>query len=164
MFGPTTLKGAEALVVYEMSPSVWLVLSSFLHGNCAHLVGNFAILAPCLLLIERKLGCMHVILFWLILALVQGVLCLHFGQGGIGSSAVAFGTLALAVGLYTKGIYRLILVPGLVFFMSEIAVWWIPDGIGHLAHGLGYAVGLMWLLCLSPEIKDKVPCKKCCNH
>ena len=144
----------EAYAFAAQHPVLWQLIAPFLHANLAHIYRNMAMLIPCLILIERRVGALHTFLFYLVSGFLAGLLCLHmYGPQaiGIGASGVVFAVMALSIIVYCKGIARLLLLPGLVFFMTEIAVWWMPDGIGHVAHFGGYMVGLLWGLVLLPE-------------
>lgn len=127
---------------------IWLsIIGGFYHANLSHIVRNFAFTLVPMLVVEKKMGPLHLIALYVICSAVGGLFQFHMTGGlGIGSSCVTFGLLPVAVILMTTGIARLAILPILIVMGMEAAQWWIPDGIGHLAHFGGAVAGMLYIL------------------
>lgn len=129
-----------------------VLLGGFLHGSLSHIAGNFCFLIPLMLVVEKKMGPIHLIALYLLCTLGGGFAQYHMlAAGGIGSSTVLFGLAPVAVLLLTKDVSRIVLLPFLVLMALECARWWFMDGVGHVAHIGGGMTGLLYYLMFHKE-------------
>jgi len=146
-----------------LHPAQWIT-SNFLHAGLFHLLGNMAILWGFGLVIEGKLGWWRFLLVFFGIGIaecaIEQTLALGLPEGGsLGSSAVIFGLIAMALVWAPRNEISFVLVIFIrpIFFeMSIIAFaglsvalqlifWWLsPIAIStELMHLLGGAIGLL---------------------
>ena len=123
-------------------------LGGFWHANMSHLVGNFTFMLPALLVIEHKMGPLHLIAIYIFSSVFGMIAQYHMVGGlGIGSSCVDSAVWIPAILLMTRGFARLLVLPPLIMMLFEAAKWWLPDGVGHAAHIGGALMGMMYFFC-----------------
>ena len=134
---------------------VWGLMSGFMHGNLSHIAYNLLLTIPCMLIIEKKMGPIHMAASYIFCAIMGTIIQTHFFPGivGIGSSTATFGLVPLAVFLLTKGFSRLTIMAALTVICLESARFKSMDGVGHLAHVGGMIAGMLYVFAIMAERK-----------
>jgi len=153
----------DAFVYYiALSPSTltsrpWtLVTGIFAHGDILHLFINCIVLFWAGSLLERTIGKRRFIMLFLVSALLAGFLqvsVLSSGRVGVGASGGILGVLgALVVVVPRTPVLLFFFIPmplrcAMVFFCicsSLMLITCSGTGIGHVAHLVGFSVGLVY--------------------
>jgi len=126
-----------------------------MHGNLSHIAYNLLLTIPCMLIIEKKMGPIHMAASYIFCAIMGTIIQTHFFPGivGIGSSTATFGLVPLAVFLLTKGFSRLTIMAALTVICLESARFKSMDGVGHLAHVGGMIAGMLYVFAIMAERK-----------
>lgn len=107
-----------------------------------------------MLIIEKRLGPLRLVILYMLTSVGATLMQYHMVGGfGAGSSTVLFGLAPVAVLVLVKGWPRLVLLPALTLFAMECAKWWLNDGVGHVAHLVGFMLGLVYYLSICDDKK-----------
>jgi membrane associated rhomboid family serine protease len=156
--------------LYPGTPSpYWITLfsSMFLHAGWAHILGNMLFLFVFGLHVERSMGGIRYLAFYLICGLGANALEIATAAGsyapGLGASGAISGILAAYLVLYPRSHVRTLIPVGFVFWTARIPAWvfiglWfvmqliyglasISDvntgGVAYSAHIGGFLTGLL---------------------
>jgi len=114
------------------------------HASWEHLLGNFMLILLIGPILEERHGSMTLLFMILVTALITGLATLVFSSGPVmGASGVVFMMILLASLANVRGgqIPLTFLVVALIYMGGEIAHSFRNDGISHMAHLVGGAVG-----------------------
>lgn len=114
------------------------------HASWEHLLGNFMLILLIGPILEERHGSMSLLFMILVTALMTGLATIAFSSGGVmGASGVVFMMILLASLANVRGgeIPLTFLVVALIYMGGEIAHSFRNDGISHMAHLVGGAVG-----------------------
>ncbi len=114
------------------------------HASWEHLLGNFMLILLIGPILEERHGSMTLLFMILVTALMTGLATLVFSNGFVmGASGVVFMMILLASLANVRGgeIPLTFLVVALIYMGGEIVHSFRSDGISHMAHLVGGAVG-----------------------
>lgn len=114
------------------------------HASWEHLLGNFMLILLIGPILEERHGSMTLLFMILVTALMTGLATLLFSSGFVmGASGVVFMMILLASLANVRGgeIPLTFLVVALIYMGGEIVHSFRNDGISHMAHLVGGAVG-----------------------
>ncbi len=161
---------ANQCASYPGTPSpLWITLlsSMFIHGGWAHILGNMLFLFVFGIHVERSMGPLRYLAFYLICGLGANFLeiatAINSNVPGLGASGAIAGVLAGYLLLYPSSHVRTLIPLGIVFWTARIPAWvfialWfllqvvygiasISDvnagGVAYSAHVGGFVTGLL---------------------
>jgi membrane associated rhomboid family serine protease len=114
------------------------------HGSWDHLLGNFMLILLIGPILEERHGSLTLLFMILVTALMTGLATLVFSSGFVmGASGVVFMMILLASLANVRGgdIPLTFLVVAVIYMGGEIVHSFRNDGISHMAHLVGGAVG-----------------------
>ncbi len=114
------------------------------HASWEHLLGNFMLILLIGPILEERHGSMTLLFMILVTALMTGLATVLFSSGFVmGASGVVFMMILLASLANVRGgeIPLTFLVVALIYMGGEIVHSFRSDGISHMAHLVGGAVG-----------------------
>ena len=114
------------------------------HHNWEHLIGNFMIILLIGPILEERHGSFTLLFMILVTALMTGLATLVFSNAYVmGASGIVFMMILLASLANVRGgeIPLTFLVVALIYMGGEIVPSFRNDGISHMAHLVGGAVG-----------------------
>lgn len=114
------------------------------HASWEHLLGNFMLILLIGPILEERHGSMTLLFMILVTALMTGLATILFSSGFVmGASGVVFMMILLASLANVRGgeIPLTFLVVALIYMGGEIVHSFRSDGISHMAHLVGGAVG-----------------------
>jgi len=139
------------------NPFANVILSPFVHGSPAHLIGNMIGLLVFGRIVERKFGNAKLLLLYFGAGALSSLVSLAFGEGGIGASGALSGIVAVAMLMYPftltyiiGGLPLPITLVGWFFIANDVFGILFPrpeSHIGNIAH-LGGTVSIFLLLYL----------------
>lgn len=165
---PCEYSGRCALVAGSPTP-FWLTLftSMFLHGGWAHILGNMLFLFVFGIHVERSMGGLRYVVFYLVCGLGADALEILTSLGsnvpGLGASGAISGVLAGYLLLYPNSHVRTLIPLGFFFWTARIPAWvfiglWFllqlvsgiasissteTGGVAYSAHVGGFLTGLL---------------------
>ncbi len=155
---------------YAGTPSpVWITLfsSMFMHAGWAHILGNMVFLFVFGIHVERSMGALRYLAFYLICGLGANALEIATSVGsnapGLGASGAISGVLAGYLLLYPRSHIRTLIPLGIFFWTARVPAWvfiglWFllqlvngvasvsnatAGGIAYSAHVGGFVTGLL---------------------
>jgi len=114
------------------------------HANWQHLIGNFMLILLLGPILEERHGSAQLLIMILLTALITGLANLLFSNGALlGASGIVFMMILLASLANVRGgeIPLTFLVVAVIYMGGEIVHSFRNDGISHMAHLVGGAVG-----------------------
>lgn len=133
-----------------------LVSFNFAHGNISHLLGNFSLMLPLLIYCEMKQGSKRTFVTYLVTGMTAGLLYApithQWDVGLIGSSAAAFGILALACVTFMSECHGDVLLAVLYFgglFIPQLILMslslggYLDSTIAFAGHVVGGCAGIL---------------------
>jgi len=114
------------------------------HASWEHLLGNFMLILLIGPILEERHGSLTLLFMILVTALMTGLAALVFSNGFVmGASGVVFMMILLASLANVRGgeIPLTFLVVAIIYMGGEIVHSFRNDGISHMAHLVGGAVG-----------------------
>ena len=114
------------------------------HANWEHLIGNFMLILLIGPILEERHGSLTLLFMILVTALMTGLATLVFSNGYVlGASGIAFMMILLASLANVRGgeIPLTFLIVAVIYMGGEVVHSVRNDGISHMAHLVGGAVG-----------------------
>lgn len=114
------------------------------HASWEHLLGNFTLILLLGPILEERHGSVNLLLMILVTALVTGLANLVFSNGYLaGASGIAFMMILLASMANIRGgeIPLTFIAVAIIYMGGEIVHSFRADGVSHMAHLVGGAVG-----------------------
>jgi membrane associated rhomboid family serine protease len=160
----------QRCALYPGTPSpFWITLFSsiFLHAGWAHILGNMVFLYVFGIHVERSMGALRYLVFYLLCGLGANALEIAFSVGsnlpGLGASGAISGVLAAYLLLYPGSHVRTLIGFGFFFFPARFPAWifigvWFAmqliyglasisavnaGGVAYSAHVGGFITGLL---------------------
>jgi len=126
---------------------VGLVTHTLGHASWEHLLGNFMLILLIGPILEERHGSMALLVMIVITAVVTGLANLAFSSHALlGASGVVFMMILLASMANVRGgdVPLTFLAVAIIYMGGEIVNSFHDDGVSHMAHLVGGAVGAMF--------------------
>lgn len=141
-----------SLISTDLSSRPWiLVTHMFLHGGFAHILFNMYALYLFGGLLEQKIGTKRFLTLYFTAGILAGFVASFFYGNMLGASGAIMGILAALIllmpnlqVLFFFAIPMRFWVAGLIWIILDVTGAFFPTGIGHIAHLVGTAVGLIY--------------------
>ena len=140
----------------------WTILTyMFLHANATHLMYNALALALFGSILEKIIGYKKFLIIFLIAGAFSGIVGAFFYESIIGASGAIYGILGFLVVIRPKMVVPSLGVP--LPMIAAIILWSIfdlfgtfsPDGIAHIGHLSGLAIGIVLGVIMRSRYKIK---------
>ncbi len=167
-FVVTSLMGDAAKAWFAAWPKlvdtrsyVGLVSHILGHGSWEHLLGNFMLILLLGPILEERHGSLSLLVMILVTALVTGFATLAFSSAPVmGASGVVFMMILLAsmANVRSGEIPLTFIAVAIIYMGGELVKSFRADGISHMAHLVGGAVGAAFgFLAATPGARQKSP-------
>jgi membrane associated rhomboid family serine protease len=125
---------------------VGLVTHILGHANWEHLLGNFMLILLIGPILEERHGSASLLAMIIITALVTGLVTLLLGKAVMGASGIVFMMILLASMANVRGgeIPLTFIAVAVIYMGGEVVHSFRDDGISHMAHLVGGAVGALF--------------------
>ncbi len=134
------------------------------HASWEHLLGNFMLILLLGPILEERHGSLGLLVMILVTALVTGLATLAFSSAPVmGASGVVFMMILLAsmANVRSREIPLTFIAVAIIYMGGEIVKSFHADGISHMAHLVGGAVGAAFgFLAAKPRVAKPVDVKK----
>ncbi|MGE5183449.1 MAG: rhomboid family intramembrane serine protease [Acidobacteriota bacterium] len=134
------------------------------HASWEHLLGNFMLILLLGPILEERHGSLGLLVMILVTALVTGLATLAFSSAPVmGASGVVFMMILLAsmANVRSREIPLTFIAVAIIYMGGEIVKSFHADGISHMAHLVGGAVGAAFgFLAAKPRVAKPLDVKK----
>ena len=147
------------LISSDIFTRPWIILTyMFLHGGFYHILLNMYVLLMFGNLLEQRIGTKRFLLIYFLSGVIAAVLSSFFYERALGASGAIAGILGVLIIIMPElTILFFFVVPmplwafGIVYVLIESFGIFIPSGVGHIAHLVGIACGLIYGLHLKKQ-------------
>ena len=130
------------------------------HASWQHLIGNFMLILLIGPILEERHGSLRLLVMILVTALATGLMALALGTGVMGASGIAFMMILLASMANVRGgqIPLTFIAVATIYLGGEIVAGVHGnDGISHMAHLTGGAIGALFGFLAAGRRRVKAP-------
>ncbi len=134
----------------HFSYEAWrFVTSIFLHGSLGHLLLNIFALALFGTILESLIGGKRFLLVFFASGIIANLVSINYYPLSLGASGAIYGVLGTLVilrpmlAVWVYGFPMPMFIAGIVWIAADSIGIFIPSDVGHIAHLVGIAVGLV---------------------
>lgn len=142
--------GAIRFIEFEKGEWWRIILYQFIHGGVLHLILNMVGLAIVSFFLEKIIGSLKVIGFYLLFGILAGLTSLYYNDDmiSVGASGAIFGLYGLGVVLLFKARKEkgsnLFVLSVVIFILINLGFGFLMSGIDNAAHVGGFISGLFF--------------------
>jgi len=142
---------------------IWRFISSiFLHGSLAHIVSNLFALALFGTILESVIGSRRFLWVFFVSGVIANLIAINFYPLSLGASGAIYGILGALIILrpmIVVWVYSLpmpMFVAGIFWVGAGILGLFAPSNVGDIAHLSGIAIGFIFGMIYSTQIKNHI--------